>query len=55
MKNSGDTDRFITFVFNFEHLYDNRYLVVLKLKIQKNHFNKKWAPKLLFFNENDNF
>jgi hypothetical protein len=24
--------------------------VVLKLKLRKNHFNKKCAPKLLFFN-----
>ena len=25
--------------------------MVLKLKLPKNHFNKKCAPKLLFFNE----
>ena len=28
--------------------------VVLKLKLQKNHFNKKSAPKVLFFNEKKN-
>ena len=25
--------------------------VVLKLKLPKNHFNKKFAPKILFLNE----
>ena len=25
--------------------------VVQKLTLSKNHFNKKWAPKQLFFNE----
>ena len=26
--------------------------VVLKSKLPKNHFNKKYAPKILFLNEN---
>ena len=28
--------------------------VVLKLKLPKNHFNKKCAPKILFLNEKKN-
>ena len=26
--------------------------VLLKLKLPNNHFNKKWAPKILLLNEN---